>query len=293
MDVILIFNGLGNQMSQYAFYLAKKDRGCNCICMFDPSSNKRHNGSELNQLFGVKLIENKRTSFLKFLLMISRKRGGTKLLKIFGIRFINEPLNYNYSSSNLDPGQGWLNFYIGGWHSEKYFFNIRKKILYKYRFEVGREDDAEFVRVAEEIKQKKNNSVSIHVRRGDYLNSKPNDPFQYDGVATISYYNESIAYFKKKTESPFFYIFSNDIDWCKRNFIGSEFYFVECNIGEKSWRDLYLMSLCKHHIIANSSFSWWGAWLSDDVSGITVRPRRFLANRETKDFYPEDWITIG
>lgn len=96
---------------------------------------------------------------------------------------------------------------------------------------------------------------------------------------------------KKKIDNPVFFIFSNDIDWCKNNLKLDHSTLVSCNQGKDSWRDMQLMSECRHHIMANSTFSWWGAWLSKH-KGIIVHPRWFIRDVETKDFYPKRWISI-
>ena len=130
MDVIVVFNGLGNQMSQYAFYLAKKERNKKCHLIFDPKSANRHNGSELDKLFGVRYSHTLKFKIILLLYtLFTSSRIGKYLSPFLGIRFYYEPRNYDYSEQFLMPGKGLLNFYIGGWHSEKYFRNIRSTIL--------------------------------------------------------------------------------------------------------------------------------------------------------------------
>ena len=280
-------------MSQYAFYLAKKNEGCKCVSVFDPASANRHNGSELDKVFGVRFDETLSIKLYKAIYKVFNRRGLNRIAKLIGINFIYEPLNYDYYSSFLKPGKGWLNFYFGGWHSEKYFKNVRGNVLEIFCFDVSKEHDHEFAVFNKIIEANCNKAVSLHIRRGDYLLSKPGDLYQYGGVATLEYYNRAINLIKSKIDNPIFFVFSNDIQWCRENFKGEEFCFVDCNQAENSWRDMYLMSLCKYHIIANSSFSWWGAWLCQDPDSITICPEKFLANMDTKDFYPEEWEKIA
>ena len=294
MDVIVVFNGLGNQMSQYAFYLAKKERNKKCHLIFDPKSANRHNGSELDKLFGVRYSHTLKFKIILLLYtLFTSSRIGKYLSPFLGIRFYYEPRNYHYSEQFLMPGKGLLNFYIGGWHSEKYFRNIRSTILNKIIFDTTEEHDSRFLELVDFLKLNNNVIVSLHVRRGDYLLSKPNDFYQYGGIATLSYYNKAITFFNNKIKDAKYLVFSNDIEWCKEHFNKSNFIFVTCNSGSKSWRDLYLMSLCRYHIVANSTFSWWGAWLSNYRETFTICPERFLASTETLDFYPETWLKIA
>jgi len=130
-----------------------------------------------------------------------------------------------------------------------------------------------------------NETCSIHVRRGDYLNLQEHHP-----VCTMKYYNEAIS---KVPDATHFLVFSDDIDWCKTKFVGEQYTFIE---NEVDVMDLHLMSFCKHNIIANSSFSWWGAWLNTNKNKVVVTPSKWFgpakASLDTKDIYPEGWIKL-
>jgi hypothetical protein len=154
----------------------------------------------------------------------------------------------------------------GFFQSEKYFINTRKKI--QDLFNTG---------------NRKINKVSIHVRRGDYLDN-PN----YHTVLDLGYYKRSIGLFTNKS----FLIFSDDLDWCKRNFIGKEFSFMDKG---NDLQQIMMMSMCEDNIIANSSFSWWGAWLNKNEEKKIIAPKNWfgpLANLETKDIYCDNWIIL-
>lgn len=289
MDVVLLFNGLGNQMSQYAFYLSKKLKERDCIVIFDPYSKNNHNGLELENVFGLKI---KHGTYEKIALCIYRICRYTRirhLLELFGIKFIYESKNYDYDKEKLSLGNGLINFYWGGWHSELYYRDIKEKIRNSFTF--PNIDDKLVSNIRDRILFC--NSVSIHVRRGDYLQISKNNPYQLNGVCTMNYYVEAISYIRKKVKSPVFFVFSNDISWCRENFGDNDFEYIDFNKKENSWRDMYLMSLCKHHIIANSTFSWWGAWLSPYNDQIIIRPHKFLKNIITKDIYPTSWIDLN
>lgn len=165
---------------------------------------------------------------------------------------------------------------VGYFQSYKYFENVSFEIL----------DYFTFTNKVKNSTHEKNpfvpfNNVAIHVRRGDYLNLS-----DYHTVLPMSYYNEAMSYFDNKR----FIIFSDDMQWCRENFKGDKFLFANGNEVE----DLYLMSMCESHIIANSSFSWWGAYLagSKDV----FAPKNWfgvkLSHHDTKDLYLPHWKVI-
>lgn len=289
MNYVLIFNGLGNQMSQYAFYLAKKrvDKQCRLLVIDNPNS---HNGYELERVFGIMNNETRFDSLVKWVYTRFYHRWIFKyLVRILGVNEIREPLNYNYTPSLLLQKNMLINIYIGGWHSEKYFKNLTNEV--KSTFSFKEINDEIYLELLGRIKLDKN-SVSLHVRRGDYLNIKSTDYWQLGGVATDEYYQKAIDYISVNVETPHFYIFSNDMEWCKQNIRMDNVTYVTINQGLNSWRDMHCMSMCRHHIMANSTFSWWGAWLSPYGNGITLHPKWFIHDIETPDFYPERWKCI-
>jgi hypothetical protein len=97
----------------------------------------------------------------------------------------------------------------------------------------------------------------------------------------------------RNVETPFFYIFSDDKSWVKENFDIPNSYIVDCNVGKESWKDMYLMSICKYNINANSTFSWWAAWLNKNPNKIVIAPSKFNSQSEMRELYPESWIKIG
>ena len=143
----------------------------------------------------------------------------------------------------------------------------------------------ENIKIASEIKNSE--SVSLHVRRGDYLNEP-----MFNGICDVKYYDLAMQKIKHMVDSPVWFIFSNDISWCRKHFTQENVIFVDNNSGENSYRDMQLMSLCKHHIIANSSFSWWGAWLGEQQDAITIAPRRWIKEGQSSDIICHNWITI-
>lgn len=152
----------------------------------------------------------------------------------------------------------------GCFQSEKYFQDCREQVREAYRFR-GIESGAyplpeAYRRLEKEIADCP--SVSVHIRRGDYLEESHGG--LYTGICTEQYYQEAFARMEKEVPGAKFFLFSNDPDWTREHFKGENRILVEGSTEDTGYLDLYLMSKCKHNIIANSSFSWWGAWLNDN-----------------------------
>lgn len=179
------------------------------------------------------------------------------------------------------------NFFLGYWQTEKYFCHIEKEIqaTFEFKRELLSPETARFLRRIIET-----NSVSIHIRRGDYL-SEINQGL-YGGICTEMYYAKAITYICNKIDQPSFFVFSNEIDWVKNNVDIPNPTYIDFNNGADSWQDMFLMSQCKHNIIANSSFSWWGAWLNRNTNKIVITPSRFINLEEDSDIIPDTWIRI-
>lgn len=171
--------------------------------------------------------------------------------------------------------------------NEKYFRDIADKIKQEFVLK-----DALSVGAQMFSKQiAASNSVSVHVRRGDYVSDEKTKTYQ--GVCGMEYYLKAVALIKEKVASPVFFVFSDDIDWTRKNFTGGEFVFVSAP-AIKDCEEIYLMSKCKHNIIANSSFSWWGAWLNDNPDKIVVAPGKWFNDKKANnnDIVPAGWIKI-
>ena len=177
----------------------------------------------------------------------------------------------------------------GFWQSPRYFEDAAEELrVRKFRFRIPLEGRAKML--GEKISAE--NSVSIHVRRGDYLWSS-NQSFY--GGTNVAYYKRAVEYITEKTSSPHFYIFSDDQDWCRENMnFPYPTTFVDDEIaGSKSSFHLQLMSLCKNNIIANSTFSWWGAWLNHNSKKIVVAPKKWNADdRGNLDILPSEWVAL-
>ena len=135
-------------------------------------------------------------------------------------------------------------------------------------------------------------SVSLHVRRGDFVNNP--QTFSHHGVCEPGYYREAIGKIKEQHTDLEVFVFSDDMDWAKANITTDLPVTFVNGAGRQDFEDLYLMSLCRHNIIANSSFSWWGAWLNPNPEKIVVAPARWFndKNTDTKDLLPPEWVKL-
>ena len=177
----------------------------------------------------------------------------------------------------------------GYFQTEKYFSEFRDLILSQFVFKSPYKDSAESY--IQTIREKNKDSViaSIHVRRGDYLMFPDHHP-----PCSPEYYENATIYMKEKLEGSDikFLVFSDDIEWCREEFTGSEYQIVDIN---NTFSEMYLMSICDHNIIANSSFSWWGAWIGDNTDRIVIAPSRWfghLIQKNTSDVYCKNWKKI-
>jgi hypothetical protein len=182
------------------------------------------------------------------------------------------------------------NVYLDGyWQSEKYFKEI--ETLIRAEFAVQEPVGCRTQDIAGKIEA--NNAVSIHIRRGDYvLNPETN---RLHGTCSLHYYRQAVARIERQLAKPHFFIFSDEPDWAEANLrLDLPMTFVSHNGPDQDHEDLWLMSLCQHHIIANSSFSWWGAWLSRNPDKTVIAPRNWFrrGGHNMRDLLPEDWFTL-
>ncbi|WP_316632838.1 alpha-1,2-fucosyltransferase [uncultured Flavobacterium sp.] len=290
MDIVIVFNGLGNQMSQYSFFLQKK--AINKATYFIPFC-KDHNGFELGNVFKINNREAiiQKLLYVLFRILLTDKvkiisSPLKRLLNLLNCKIENESFDYNYNKKFMIPSKG-ITFYYGGWHTEKYFVESKKTI--EEAFEFTAPNDKENIDCIKKINE--TNSVSIHVRRGDFLNADNINLF--GNVCTKEYFAKAIAKMESEISNPIFFVFSNDLEWVKENLVINNVTYVSWNSGINSWKDMYLMCLCKHNIIANSTFSWWGAWLNKNSDKIVLSPSRFLKNDTFTDVYPDSWVKIS
>ena len=292
MIAMQIIGGLGNQMFQYAAgrALAERNRLPLVLDTSSFASYKLHNGFELERLFAGSMTVATATD-MKFILGWRSIPAIRKLLlkpnaKLFrGPNIIVEPHYEHWPGISQTPSLAYLSGY---WQSEKYFKDSEAEIREAFVFKQKMSERNSCL--AEEIQRM--NSVSIHVRRGDYVTDKSTKAVH--GECTLDYYQQAIRQVAEKLDQPKFYLFSDDIDWTRKNLkLDFPYCYVDGNFGLESYNDMRLMSLCKHQIIANSSFSWWGAWLNRNPRKIVIAPHKWFRNdNDVTDLIPQNWTTI-
>ena len=180
-------------------------------------------------------------------------------------------------------------YLIGYWQSEKYFKDIAHIIRQDFTFR--HTPDTENQKLARIIAN--TNSVSLHIRRGDYVSNPIT--YQYHGVCSLDYYRAAVARLTQTVKRPHFFVFSDDMEWAQQNLKPDyPVTYVTHNGVERDYEDLRLMSQCKHHIIANSAFSWWGAWLCTRPGKLVIAPRKWFnkADCDTSDLIPASWSRV-
>lgn len=267
MIIIHVMGGLGNQLYQYALYLkleslgkqVKLDTKAYYTIDEDEKEWRKFELDWLEQLPYETCTEKERTLFLdnsmKITSRIRRKLFGRK------DRTVKEEKTYMPEIFEMDEV-----YLYGYWMCEKYYEDMIPKLQSMIRFKPSINEKNRIC--IEQMKQE--NSVSIHVRRSDYLTVA--DGKRYMGICTDAYYQAAIRYICERVENPVFYIFSDDVDYVREHFTDKNMHIVDWNQGEDSLYDMQLMSCCKHNICANSTFSMWGARLNQNQEKMMIRP---------------------
>ena len=290
MIIVQLNGGLGNQMFQYAAgrSLALKH---NTSLYLDIAKFSTRNSSitprnyEL-EIFShsAKIHPNQLIKFGKISILFSG------IMKYFGGPYfcIEKKSGFNKNFLNF-PSNAYL---IGYWQSHKYFDSVANELIRDFEF--NKPLNFRSSQILEKIK--KDNSVALHIRRGDYVTNTAANNFH--GIIPLSYYHDAIKLISNINKDLSIYIFSDDPDWCRKNLKIPKLNttFIDHNHESDSWQDLYLMGFCKHHILANSSFSWWGGWFGDQHWGrnrSVIYPRKwFSKDVDNADRAPSHWISI-
>jgi hypothetical protein len=292
MIIANIIGGLGNQMFQYACGRALSLRtGQSLRIAADQFENYAlHNGLEIQRVFQVE-VPQATVAELKQLLgwqtspKLRRLFGRPAMRWATGRGWSSEPNFAFWPSINNIQTSTYLHGY---WQSEQYFADIADQIHQDFTFRMHW--DAEDLAVRDRMKAQP--SASLHVRRGDYTLAKNQTVFATCG---LEYYRDAIRVLRHRVPNVRFFAFSDSPDWVDEH-LSPEFGPIEIvrhNSGARSANDMRLMSQADHHIIANSSFSWWGAWLNPSTEKVVIAPKRwFLNGKDDRDLVPKKWIRI-
>jgi len=278
MVIVKIYGGLGNQMFQYAAGLVLASRLKTKLYVDASWFNEKQPDNVTPRQYELDIFGINKSN------LMLRKLASITIRKIVTL---NEPGFTKYSEEfKAVAGNVKLDGY---WQSYKYLEYDKNLVKAAFTFPKNiSEQNSDLIKKIETSE-----SVAVHVRRADYVNVKSTSEFH--GLATLDYYKEAVAEVTKKIKKPRFFVFSDDQEWCKNNLkFGENVTFVDHNHDKQSFEDMRLMSLCKHNIIANSSFSWWGAWLNSNNNKLVYAPKKWFneASIDTSELTPPDWSRI-
>jgi hypothetical protein len=290
MNIVRITSGLGNQMFQYAFYRALKANVPDTKMDVSEFRHRRHHhGYELERVFNIVPDHASRkecdalADLSKDLLSEFRRRWLHVELNCTGTLIRESELGASFHPELLTMRNC---YFQGFWQTERYLLpvarSLRKELTFKQPLDDGNR------RIAQDIAS--SNAVSIHVRRGDYVKKRRLETV--GSVCSSTYYRNAIDRVDASVRQPRFFVFSDDPGWVRENVKIDDAFYVDINTGRASYRDMQLMSLCQHHIIANSSFSWWGAWLNADPGKLVIAPDIWLRDARMPDVVPGSWLRV-
>jgi hypothetical protein len=289
MPIIKIFQGLGNQFFQYALARSLEERH-QISCRLDVSwfkENSKHRAFGLDRFNTKYVVASEEEIYnVKNGIFADRLRNFFFQRTLYLKPYYKQP----YFLENLriyDPNIVKINSrtYVEGYFSSELFFKEIRTILVKeltLRAQPNQRNKELMSRMADEP------SVCLSVRRGDFVNHPLHD------VCGLDYFQEGIAYFKKLLKDPVFYIFSDDNEWVRDHLkISEKHHFITHNYPDY-YEDFRLMQCCKHHLIPNSTFSWWAAWISNHPEKKVVAPKIWLKTDEIdySYFLPDEWVKI-
>ena len=289
MIIIQLKGGLGNQMFQYALYRELLHRGKEV--KIDDVTGFEHDKLRIPVLdrFGIEYekatpeeVVDITDSRMDIFSRIRRKLTGRKTKEIVEVEGIFDP-------QILELDEAYL---VGYWQSDKYFTSPEVIEHLQETFSKRPQEimhDSVSWTTLQQIECCE--SVSIHVRRTDYLDA---EHIKIHNLCSETYYKNAISMVRQKHPNAVFFIFTDDKEWCKEHFKGHNFINVELQEGEfTDVADMLLMSRCKHHIIANSSFSWWSAWIGDTPEKMVIAPAKWINNRKMDDIYTERMTKVA
>ena len=275
MIAVRISGGLGNQMFQYAFARALQTRGNRVYMHWHPHHSKsEHNGFELDRVFQTQLSDR-----IPIVSQSPLTRGQAWWQRKTARK--REVHELNFQAHFLETQAGYLDGY---WQTEQYFESIRDKICADFEFKplMGSKN----LELQQQLTQSE--TCSIHIRRGDYVGHP-----ELGGICDKAYYNSALKELYARDPHCPLIIFSDDIEFSKDLFQGlTRVQFCDWNRGSDSWMDMALMCSCTYHIIANSSFSWWGAWLAKS-GRLTLAPKVWSSKfKPQTELCPNNWILV-
>lgn len=288
MIIVKLKGGLGNQVFQYAAGLAVASRRDQKLKIDTTGyDDPRVINSDIPRKYGLFAFNISGSIATAEEVRKARNPFGifSKALRFFSQKFLRR-YYLDYHPEFFKKNHKYVE---GFFQSEKNFASVKEKVIREFTLKKEFESD---VFLAEKNKVYKIKSVSVHIRRGDYVNDKVTN--DYWGTCSKEYYKEAIDLIRSKIEAPIFCFFSDDIEWVKKEFGEQPDFKYISNSSLKDYEELMLMSLCAHNITANSSFSWWGAYLNQNPSKIIIAPKKWVIRNYGlhPNIIPLSWIRI-
>lgn len=296
MITVRLYGGLGNQMFQYASALALAKRKNTQLRLDTQWFTVPHKNTTVRE-YELSLFPHIQEPCGNFFNFFQRNRIG-KIQRFF------QKFHFDYEKTFFDlcyeGYDDWTErllackedtyFLHGYWQSEKYFADQEEAVRHAFTFPEF--TDEKNIDLAQHLKT--GQFISVHVRRTDYVYI--NGKYDPSGeICTLDYYRKAAEIIKNRVENPVFILFSDDIPWCKENLtLPGETLYADWNKGKQAYCDMCLMSMCSHHIIANSSFSWWGAYLNANKEKMVIAPAKWCKGYDPfeKLHCPASWIRI-
>lgn len=282
MIIIRLRSGLGNQMFQYAFFKQMTYwHGEGRVKLdIDTYHWKAHNGMEIDRVFGIDLVPDSVPAEVSLRYADVGYRLYHRILR--RLRGRRHHAYRNWKAISYEEYRYIDDVYLEGfWNEERFFQDVAPMIRQLYRF--PELTDAASRLLMERIGEV--TSVSVHVRRGDYRKYQKTLP-----MCPPAYYEQAASHLRQKYPDLTFFVFSDDIDWCRRNLsLNGPVHFVANENPQHAWKDMMLMSRCRHHIIANSTFSWWAAWLDPNGDKTVIFPESVFFTYKSM---PAGWTCI-
>jgi len=280
---IRLMGGLGNQMFQYALgrVLSQKNH---TKLVIDLSHLENQPANETPRVYELDCFDIK-AQFSHEPVPTEEQPRRLFIKKKQFIPYYEQGFPFKKSVLDL-PNQTLL---IGYWQTSKYFKGFEDMVRQDFKFTKPLSKTKQ--RILERIEGDPE-AVAFQIRRGDYVSNPGSKKFH--GLASMAYYDRAVEYISKQLKSPTFYVITDDPTWCKKNIkLGYSTVFVS-DVSDGGWEDMYLMSRCKHQIIANSSFGWWAAWLNDNKKKIIIAPKAWAIEKtaDYSDITPRNWIRL-
>ncbi len=290
MKIVKVKGGLGNQMFQYAFAkFLEQELHEEIMLDFHQYASLNNDNIRKPRLLKFKISLNQIESS-KCGLIFPHKSKSTGMIYKMGI-YAESKLNrdYYFTKGLIYEAPEILSkkrYFDGYWQSHKYVDAVQDILNREFipNYDISSSSLDMISRVSSV------NSVFVGVRKGDYTQNKSMQASW--GSFDESYYHACMDYIKSKVENPVFYIFSNDVKWCKENLDFSQYdyeYREPIDIID-DFEEMQIMAACKHSIIVNSTFNWWGAWLNKNPNKIVCCPRNWYFNGQKTEILPDEWV---